>query len=174
MISMLNSSCRGHKVGTQSSWCPPRAEPSSRLKNISCDIWKIFYQDWWCKHHLWSFLSKLKTQTKFKQWLELLSTNSLGRAPTPPLKIKFWRKKTSCFSKFEQCSNCGQNSVLSSYKMYLNCLHMCSVNGGLNISVVGRNLLLRNIFDIKTVCLSLMVCLTLHVSQQLLSILIFQ
>jgi len=59
-----------------------------------------------------SLIIPVKTQTKFKQWLELLSTNSLGRAQLLHLKFNFG-EKNCCFSKFEQCSNCGQNGVLS-------------------------------------------------------------
>jgi len=72
------------------------------------------------------------------------------KSPTPPRKIKFWRKKTSCFSKFEQCSNCGQNGVLSSYKMYLKYLdYVCSVNGGLNIRVLSVGVACPEIFLIN-------------------------
>ena len=35
------------------------------------------------------------------------------------LKFHFGEKILFAFSKFEQCSNYGQNTVLSSYKMYL-------------------------------------------------------
>ena len=44
-----------------------------------------------------SLIIPVKTQTKFKQWLELLSTNSLGRAQLLHLKFNFGEKKTVAF-----------------------------------------------------------------------------
>ena len=97
-----------------------------------------------------SLIIPVKTQTKFKQWLELLSTNSFGRAQLLHVKLNFGEKKTSCFSKFEQCSNCGQNGVLSSYKMYLKYLdYVCSVNGGLNIRVLSVGVAYPELFLIN-------------------------
>ena len=122
-----------------------------------------------------SLIIPVKTQTKFKQWLELLSTNSFGRAQLLHVKLNFGEKKTSCFSKFEQCSNCGQNGVLSSYKMYLKYLDYVFRQWRTQYScVVGWRGLPRIIFDKLKMSVCIMACSSLHVSQKLLSTLIFQ
>ena len=74
------------------------------------------------------------------------------KSPTSSFLLKFhFGEKKHClaFSKFEQCSNCGQNTVLSSYKMYLRIVFIFICVPSMEDSIICTIIISIIIFDKK-------------------------